>query len=45
MDLMIQFSVALLGTVGDFLLVEPVFCLFSIFCLIGITKVFRALMP
>jgi len=45
MDLMIQFSVSLLGAVGDFLLAEPMFYLFSIFCLIGITKVFRAIMP
>ena len=42
---MIQFSVALLGAFSDFLLAEPMFYLFSIFCLIGVTKVFRAIMP
>lgn len=42
---MIQFTVALLGAVADFLASEPVFYLFSIFCLFGIIKVFRALCP
>ena len=45
MDLMIEFTTALLLAVGDFLLTEPMFYLFSIFCLIGIAKVFRAFLP
>lgn len=45
MDLMIEFSIALLGAVADFLAAEPVFYLFSIFCLLAIIKVFRALCP
>ena len=42
---MIAYTTALLGAVGDFLMVEPVFYLFSIFCLIAVVKVFRAFMP
>lgn len=45
MDLMIEFSVALLGAVADFLATEPIFYLFTIFCLLAIVKVFRALCP
>ena len=45
MELMIEFSVALLGAVSDFLAAEPMFYLFSIFCLLGIVKVFRAFCP
>lgn len=45
MDLMIEFSIALLGAVADFLAAEPVFYLFSIFCLLAVIKVFRALCP
>ena len=45
MELMIEFSVALLGAVADFLSVEPMFYLFSIFCLLAVIKVFRALCP
>lgn len=43
--MMITFSTALLGAVADFLRSEPMFYLFTIVCLIGIIKVFRALMP
>ena len=42
---MIDFSVALLNAVADFLASEPMIYLFTIVCLIGIVKVFRALMP
>lgn len=45
MELMISFSVALLGAVADFLAAEPMIYLFSIICLIGITKMFRQFMP
>ncbi len=45
MEVMIEFSVALLNAVADFLRSEPMFYLFTIVCLIGIVKVFRALMP
>lgn len=45
MDLMIEFSIALLGAVADFLAADPVFYLFSIFCLLAVIKVFRALCP
>lgn len=45
MTLMVDFSVALLGALADFLAAEPVFYLFSIFCLLAIVKVFRALCP
>lgn len=45
MEVMIEFSVALLNAVADFLASEPMFYLFTIVCLIGIVKVFRALMP
>ena len=45
MDLMTRYAVSLLGALADFLMCEPVFYLFSIFCLIGIVKVFRAFLP
>lgn len=45
MQLMIDFSVALLSAFADFLATEPIIYLFTIFCLLGIIKVFRALCP
>lgn len=45
MELMISFTVSLLGAVADFLAAEPVIYLFAIICLLGIVKVFRAFLP
>lgn len=45
MEMMITFSRELLASVADFLMSEPIIWLFAIFCLIGIVKVFRVLMP
>lgn len=45
MEMMITFSRELLTAVADFLMMEPMIWLFSIFCLVGIVKVFRVLMP
>lgn len=45
MELMIEFTIALLGAVADFLAAEPMIYLFSIICLIGIIKMFRQFMP
>lgn len=45
MEMMIAFSRELLGAVAEFLMAEPIIWLFTIFCLIGIVKVFRVLMP
>lgn len=45
MELMIEFTIALLGAVADFLASEPMIYLFSIICLIGIIKMFRQFMP
>lgn len=42
---MIEFTIALLGAVVDFLAAEPMIYLFSIICLIGIIKMFRQFMP
>lgn len=42
---MIEFTIALLGAVADFLAAEPMIYLFSIICLIGIIKMFRQFMP
>lgn len=45
MELMVSYTVALLNAVADFLAAEPMIYLFSIFCLMGIVKVFRAFLP
>lgn len=45
MELMIEYSTAILGAVASFLGTEPIFYLFAIICLLGIVKVFRALCP
>jgi len=45
MELMINYSVALLNAISSFLATEPIFYLFCIVCLLGIVKVFRALCP
>lgn len=45
MDLMVAYSVSILDAVASFLGTEPVFYLFTIVCMIGIVKVFRALAP
>lgn len=45
MSVMIEFTVALLGTLADFLGSEPIIYLFAIVLLAGIVKVFRQLMP
>lgn len=45
MSVMVDFSVALLGAIADFLGSEPIIYLFTIVCLIGIVKVFRLCMP
>lgn len=45
MEVMISYTTALLSAVADFLYTEPILYLFAIICLLGIVKVFRALMP
>ena len=45
MELMIEFSTALLGAVADFLGSEPIIYFFSIICLFGICKIVRMFLP
>ena len=45
MELMIEYSVAMLDAISAFLATEPIFYLFGIICFLGIIKVFRALCP
>ena len=45
MQVMIDFSVAMLEAVADFLGSEPIIYLFAIVCLCGIVKVFQTFMP
>ena len=45
MDVMINYSVALLGAIADFLATEPIIYLFGIICLAAVVKIFKALMP
>lgn len=43
--MMISFSSSLLEAVAAFLAAEPMIYLFTIVCLLGILKVFRAFLP
>lgn len=45
MEVMIAFTRELLTNIAEFFMMEPIIYLFAICCLIGIVKVFRALVP
>lgn len=45
MEVMVSYTTALLDAVADFLAAEPIIYLFAIICLLGILKMFRALLP
>lgn len=45
MEVMVSYTTALLDALADFLAAEPMIYLFSIVCLLGIVKMFRAFLP
>ena len=45
MEMMVSYTTALLDALAYFLGSEPIIYLFTIICLLGIVKVFRAFLP